>query len=705
MSFRTVLASCLLLAACSTETTPIPPMNDDAGTMRDSGTDSGVEPQCDNAMKDGDESGIDCGGSCPPCANGENCLSAEDCESSVCERGRCLVPNCTDGVRNGDETGTDCGGDCALCGGGQPCTSNDECLSGRCRGGECTMSNCEDMRQNGTETDIDCGGDTCPRCAGGLSCLDRDDCSSMICAAGTCTDAACNDRVQNQDETSVDCGGAICPACRDGLACMVDSDCMGMRCFDGGCVSCTDLILNAEETDVDCGGPLCEACDDGEACLVDSDCAGGACEAGLCVSCMDGVLNQDETDIDCGGTLCGGCRDGAACLVDGDCSALGATCDSGSCVSCADRVRNRDETDLDCGGATCPACAPGLMCSVDADCASNICDGPTMRCNAPGCGDGVLNGAETDLDCGGGSCLGCDTGEMCLAGRDCLSGVCTAGTCEAPTCMDGVRNGGETDVDCGGSTACPRCADRQLCSSDTDCTAGVCTTPPGRCGTFTGCFWGLIGQESQFTDPTIQGLFTANGHTFDVLDMNGTTGVHSSDPAVLSRYTHIILHEHDRILSSAELTALTNWINAGGRLIVTGYDSLGSPTDSVLGGLVRCASPGDGPFSGALSVVNALHPIALGPAQTFTMGQSLTSGSTDHDQCTPTGGAVRIVAVSGSSKLQITEGIGGTGGMVVYWNGNGSGSGPLVDWVGTSGTQPALQNLFVNTLNHLCVAP
>ena len=157
--------------------------------------------------------------------------------------------------------------------------------------------------------------------------------------------------------------------------------------------------------------------------------------------------------------------------------------------------------------------------------------------------------------------------------------------------------------------------DRQRCTAATDCTAGVCTSPPGRCGTFTGCNWGLIGQESQFSDTTIQGLLTGDGHIFTVHNMNGTTGVHSSNLTLLSSYDAVILHEHDRVLSAAELTALTSYINAGGRLIVTGYDSLGSPTDSVLAGLLRCGSPGDGPFSGALTVASVAHPILTGPAQ------------------------------------------------------------------------------------------
>src|SRR4029453_11515462 len=35
-------------------------------------------------------------------------------------------------------------------------------------------------------------------------------------------------------------------------------------------------------------------------------------------------------------------------------------------------------------------------------------------CQAPSCTDGVHNGAETGLDCGGGSCPGCATGGGCF---------------------------------------------------------------------------------------------------------------------------------------------------------------------------------------------------------------------------------------------------------------------------------------------------
>jgi len=273
-------------------------------------------------------------------------------------------------------------------------------------------------------------------------------------------------------------------------------------------------------------------------------------------------------------------------------------------------------------------------------------------------------------------------------------------TCAVPTCIDGIWNGMETDVDCGGATTCPRCADLRRCTAPSDCMTAACTR--GRCGTRGGCHWALISQETQLGDTTITGLLTANGHTFDLYNSN-TTGTHTSNATLIAMYQTIIFQKHDRVISATEQTVLQNFVNGGGRLLVTGYDSLGSPTDTLLASLLNCTGPADGPFSNVLSVVSATHPIMMGPAATFTVGMALTASSTDHDSCTPGGAAIRLVSVSGtSSKLQVTDNVGVGHGRVVYWNGNGSGSGALTDWTGAGGTQPALQNLFVNVLNHLC---
>ncbi len=48
----------------------------------------------------------------------------------------------------------------------------------------------------------------------------------------------------------------------------------------------------------------------------------------------------------------------------------------------------------------------------------------------PTCNDGIQYGEETDVDCGGPVCNGCDDGEICEIDDDCLSNFCKDGFCE-----------------------------------------------------------------------------------------------------------------------------------------------------------------------------------------------------------------------------------------------------------------------------------
>jgi hypothetical protein len=55
------------------------------------------------------------------------------------------------------------------------------------------------------------------------------------------------------------------------------------------------------------------------------------------------------------------------------------------------------------------------------------------------------------------ACPRCANGKKCTVGGDCATGTCTGGVCaNAPTCTDGIQNGQETGVDCGGPV-CPAC--------------------------------------------------------------------------------------------------------------------------------------------------------------------------------------------------------------------------------------------------------
>lgn len=83
---------------------------------------------CDSGQQDGDESGVDCGGSCGLCPDGQGCGTEKDCLSGVCMAGKCQASACTDKVKNGTETGVDCGGGCPLlCGPGQGCKATADC--------------------------------------------------------------------------------------------------------------------------------------------------------------------------------------------------------------------------------------------------------------------------------------------------------------------------------------------------------------------------------------------------------------------------------------------------------------------------------------------------------------------------------------------------------------------------------------------------
>ena len=81
-------------------------------------------------------------------------------------------------------------------------------------------------------------------------------------------------------------------------------------------------------------------------------------------------------------------------------------------------------------------CPDGSACTDGSTCLSGYCD-PDGECAVESCSDGFRNLDETDLDCGGTSCLGCLGGQRCAAGADCWSGACVAGVCTQPAHLDG----------------------------------------------------------------------------------------------------------------------------------------------------------------------------------------------------------------------------------------------------------------------------
>jgi hypothetical protein len=109
-----------------------------------------------------------------------------DCQSLSCVGGRCLAPSCSDAVKNGKETDIDCGGLCPACAPGKACSGATDCRELVCQERVCQAASCSDGVKNGKETDLDCGGTECStRCPAGQRCGNNNDCATSICNTTT----------------------------------------------------------------------------------------------------------------------------------------------------------------------------------------------------------------------------------------------------------------------------------------------------------------------------------------------------------------------------------------------------------------------------------------------------------------------------------------------------------------------------------------
>jgi hypothetical protein len=430
------------------------------------------------------------------CSDGDACTLDDSCENGVCVGGPAMV--CDDG---NPCTADACKqGKClsapqdAPCDDGNACTDQDSCVEGQCQ--SAGPLDCDD--DNGCTTDYCTPLEGCKYLNNASPCDDGDQCTLV----DQCQNGSCQGTIPPDCDDDNPCTGDSCDAelgcqhisldvpCDDGDACTLGDWCVEGKCEAGqDSLDCDDANLCTDDSCVADTGchhlPNALDCDDGSACTV-----GDACQAGICVSgggtpdCDDNVLCTTDScaaDLGCIHTLvqpcCGNsiveppeeCDDGNYDNSD-DCTAV---CQM---PTCDDGLANGNETDLDCGGP-CGPCEDGSGCVEDADCVSLVCT--EEECQVPTCDDEVHNGSETGLDCGGG-CPGCADGTACLEDLDCQSEVCEGEICQVPACDDGVENGNETGLDCGGG--CDGCADGTACVEHTDCESlncvdGICQPP------------------------------------------------------------------------------------------------------------------------------------------------------------------------------------------------------------------------------------
>ena len=188
-----------------------------------------------------------------------------------------------------------------------------------------------------------------------------------------CGPPSCEDGIQNGDETGVDCGGSSCPACP----------------------TCSDGVQNGDETGVDCGGSFCPVCP-----CFDNPVTLTIVLDNYPEETRWEIRNASNTVVASGGTY-GSSPDGStvvenACLPDG-CYDFIIYDSYGDGICCAYGAGSYTLTDDSSGGTLASGGAFGSSETT------NFC---VTGSGGPTCTDGIQNGDETGVDCGG-SCPPC----------------------------------------------------------------------------------------------------------------------------------------------------------------------------------------------------------------------------------------------------------------------------------------------------------
>lgn len=499
-----------------------------ADSAVDTGVDSSVDAALDSSADAGDssmpsmcmdgalsdtETDVDCGGPiCDACADGRRCATDSDCVSGGCLFNVCLPSTCTNGALDTGEADVDCGGICPLCAAGASCTSASDCASGTCEGGSCVAGARSCFELLTADPTLPSGVyEIQPDPAGAVRSVYCDmvtDGGGWTLVASSLNGTLNDERSDWYDDLMRETPTAAHTGIWDGLrpllstqgdvrftckttpsapAQTVDLSFYEVAWYGEWTVGTDAMSCFEEDTGRGYTRPAPARRDNvaGVSLPLGDDWAAGylegedACDADtdFTVDFDDRGMDSDQSD----GTDWGEDDGTAKC---GRSGVSGASFQIWARPSaCADGLRDGLESDVDCGGA-CDGCADGLACGVDADCLNGRCEAGTCT----SCVDDALNGDESDVDCGG-SCHGCADGLSCMVAADCGSGRCEAGTCTS--CEDGVLNGDEVNVDCGGS--CLGCPGGSSCTMGPDCAsgecaAGVCAAPRASCAAIHAAF-------------------------------------------------------------------------------------------------------------------------------------------------------------------------------------------------------------------------
>jgi hypothetical protein len=339
---------------------------------------------------------------------------------------------------------------------GASCTASTctvRCLPGR--------ANCDGDLTNGCETDIT----TAMRCG---SCTRSCSGATPLCEAGMCSSGCSAMTPDRCGATCVDlqrdirnCGSCatVCSPVTNATETCASGRC-GFLCNAGFHLCAGACVSDASTTAC---GTTCVVCASRPNTV--TTCAMGGCRY-ACVSgfgdCDGDVSNGCERPVSSDVSNCGGC--GVVCAgTDTECRRR--TCASGACgfANTPAAIRISAQVARDCRTAVCDGVggvtsqAENTDLPVDGnECTLDVCtDG--VASNPPAM---VATACMMSRQCDGrGACV------ECLRGSDCSSGVCVMNVCGSASCLDGIRNGTETGIDCGGT--CPVCQTLALLAGST----------------------------------------------------------------------------------------------------------------------------------------------------------------------------------------------------------------------------------------------
>ncbi len=237
----------------------------------------------------------------------------------------------------------------------------------------------------------------------------------------------------------------------------------------GACSSVEGCANPSECRTVSCVGVKCEtisAPKDKVITQIEHDCQKRQCDGNGNVEVVPDPGDLPENDNnEC---TVEDCDDATSPNAPAGVSCLNGICDgNGKCATCEDGIKNGNEVDIDCGGPDCPHCD------------GELCGGEAVGCQSGHCVDGVCCSTACDKKCE--SCVVSQTGVptgTCAPvmlgkpdGNKC-NGLGGCGVNNLCACEDGVKDQAETGLDCGG--ACAGCGPGTPCQNDFECTSNAC---------------------------------------------------------------------------------------------------------------------------------------------------------------------------------------------------------------------------------------